>query len=247
MWWWKVIPPAVLLGKIIYDAVSEEKADKKRESPHVTIAELDQQIVFEERGHLEGRKILVVGRTGAGKSSLINMLYGSPVLSVGHIASTTRWVEGVRVELHDTNAVLVDTPGYGEVMTSNEYVDGLLNWAQKHKGDIVAVMLVVQADSKAHAEDKKILTRLLLEHPSLPVILVLSQVDKILPVREKLVDDEWPPRDNPDQPKAKHIEAKIREVCRQFGIPPDSIAPSSADADSYNRRGLLDLMAGCVD
>ena len=122
MWWVLIIPPAVWLGKIIYDAMTSEEPTKHEEPlAGQSKARARRRVVFEERGDLEGKKIVVIGRTGAGKSSLINMLYGKSVLAVGPVASTTRWIEGVRVNLGPREAILVDTPGYGEIMTAEDY------------------------------------------------------------------------------------------------------------------------------
>src|SRR5262249_13133738 len=51
------------------------------------------------RGEFGLDAVLVVGSSGAGKSSLINLVKGEPVCPVNAVASTTRWLQGVRVIL----------------------------------------------------------------------------------------------------------------------------------------------------
>jgi len=238
MWWVLIIPPAVWLGKAIYDVVTS----KEEPHPRSRRRSARPRVVFEERGDLDGKKVVVIGRTGSGKSSLINMLHGKPVLAVGPIASTTRWIEGVRVGLGGREVVLVDTPGYGEVLTAGEYASGLRNWLRKHKSDISLVLLVIQADSKAHAEDKRILAQIVGDNPLVPVLIVLSQVDKLLPVRADLEGREWSPRRRSASLKSRHIDEKVREICEQFEFKEKSVSPASADGTPFNRRTLLKLI-----
>ncbi len=242
--WWVIVPAGVWLAKLIYDEVTSEKTKKHKDSSSgKRKRQVRPQVVFEERGDLEGRKVVVIGRTGAGKSSLINMLHGTPVLAVGPVLSTTRWIEGVRVDLGRADAVFVDTPGYGEIMTADDYASGLIHWVRQHKSEIGMVLLVIQADSKAHAEDKRILERIVRECPQARAVVVLSQVDKLLPVRQPLDGTGWSPKKRRATLKNKHIAEKIQEVCEQFGIESSSVAPAAADGSAFNRRKLLRLIA----
>lgn len=243
MWWILIIPPAAWLGKIIYDAMTSEDANKQQDWSSTTRKpSQNQRVVFEERGDLTGRKVVMVGRTGAGKSSLINMLHGNSVLATGSVASTTRWVEGARTMVGGREAVLVDTPGYGEVLTAKQYADRLAHWFNRHRGEISLVVLVIQADAKAHAEDKRILTRLLKGNANLPFVLVLTQVDKLPPVREPLRGKSWSPRSRSASLKNKHIAEKIEEICAQFCVGKGYVAPAAAEGLAFNRNKLLKLI-----
>jgi len=242
VYWLFWVIPGYILWKVLS---SDEQETLKRGKSKKRARKV---VTFEERGDLEGPKVIVIGRTGAGKSSFINMLYGEPVLAVGPVASTTRWVEGVRVDFKHSNAVLVDTPGYGEIMTSEDYSSGLVHYVRKHKKEVRLVILIIQADSKAHAEDKRILSKIIQEHPKTKAIIVLSQVDKMRPIREQLEGSEWPLKIKRDATlKNKNIKKKINEISKQFGFEPNSITPSASDEFQFNRRKVLKLIENSLN
>ena len=74
------------------------------------------------------------------------------------------------------------------------------------------------------------------------MLIVLSQVDKLLPVRTRLEGREWSPKRQSASLKSRHIAEKVREICKQFGFKEESISPASADGTPFNRRTLLKLI-----
>src|ERR1700722_18515976 len=113
MWWvvWPVGVAAAAVAKYLYDEYTKEVSissyntaagsayGSTSESGTSNSAPRPSLVM---RGSFDGASILVIGRTGAGKSSLINMVNNNQVLSVGAVGATTRWLEGVPTRLGST-------------------------------------------------------------------------------------------------------------------------------------------------
>lgn len=243
MWWVLIIPPAIWIGKKIVDALQEEPATAtSQRTPPARAARAARPPSFHERGDLFGPKVVVIGRTGAGKSSLINMLVERDALAVGPVGSTTRWIEGVRGKVAGKTVIFVDTPGYGEAHTANNYRARLVNSVRKHAASLKMILLVLQADAKAHAEDRLILGRILAAVGQVPVAIILNQVDKILPVRRAFAARTWPAERRKKTLKSRHVSEKLAEVCRQFELDPECVEPSVSAHDAFNRSRILQLI-----
>ena len=228
------VPPVVWGIKKIYDLLSEDDSPPSLPPPPSYPS-------LPIRGHFTGDCILVMGRTGAGKSSLINMLKEENVLPTGDIGSTTRYLEGVSVDLGLRTMTFVDSPGIGEALTNSDYHDGIKEWFSKNHSQVRCLLLVLQADSKAHADDKRLVDALQVVSRK-PLIIALNQVDKIKPVRTEFSCDCWEEEQKRSSPKSRSVREKINEVARQFALPTDNglIAPVVAENGfRFNRTGLV--------
>ena len=239
---WPVIfiPPVVWGIKKIYDLLSEEEFPPPRPSS----SRRPPCPPLPTKGRFTSDCILAIGRTGAGKSSLINMLKGQPVLQTGVTASTTRWLEGVSVDLGPRTATFVDSPGIGEALTSSEYHDGIKSWFSQNRHKVRCLLLVLQADAKAHADDKRLVDALRSVSRK-PLIIALNQVDKVKPAREEFAYESWEEEQQRASLKNRHVREKINEVARQFGLPGDSgrIVPVVSEAEfKFNRTGLVQVI-----
>jgi small GTP-binding protein len=248
--WWLLLPAAAIVGKVVYDALTKEEKPSYTPPAYIpptytppayTPPVAPRQVHFDVRGDFEGKSVLVIGRTGAGKSSLINMLRGEQVLEVGVIGSTTRWIEGVPCCFDNQKVTLVDSPGVGEAYTNDEYNRGIEEWFAKSSGSVACILLVIQADSKAHSEDKRLLDSLVCISVK-PIIIALNQSDKITPIRESFTCDDWETDTLSRSEKGRHITDKIAETARQFGYlhDPIHIVPvASASGAYFNRTAMI--------
>lgn len=237
-----LIPPVVWGIKKIYNLWSEEESPPPRPSSL-------RRPPLPTKGRFTGDCVLVIGRTGAGKSSLINMLKEEEVLPTGDIGSTTRWLEGVSVDLGLRTLTFVDSPGIGEALTDSDYHHGLQGWFSKNHSQVRCLLLVLQADSKAHADDKRLIDALQGVSPK-PLVIALNQVDKVKPVREAFAYESWEKEQHRASLKNRHVREKINEVARQFGLPDDNgrIVPVVSEAGyEFNRTALVQVIrAACL-
>ena len=263
MWWviWPAGAAVIWIIKKILDSRrksreaienSYRESRKAKKERRQAKRQRARRVTLEERGSFDGDKILLIGRTGSGKSSLINMVKGERVVDVGHINSTTKWLEGVPAFLETSRVVFVDTPGIGEAFTSEDYHAGILDWYERNVETVTTILLVIQADAKAHADDRRLLDALRVVPVRKRVIIALNQVDKVMPVRRRFVSEDWETesrRADANSEKIANIEEKIvllrddqfKKVC-------DAVIPVVCEPGYYfNHRALISALSDSVD
>ncbi|MGZ5602253.1 MAG: GTPase family protein [Methylobacter sp.] len=168
-------------------------------------------------------RILVLGQTNAGKSSLINTLFRIKKAETDVIPST----EGITSYLLERpgleTAIILDCEGYGS--------DDYQRWFAKASEEITRsdiILLAISATNAARDPDKKMLQAIqncfeLKDKGSLPpVVVALTHVDQLRPIRE------WhPPYDvmNPSSTKAQAIRLVMDTITTELGLNIDRIAP----------------------
>ena len=156
-------------------------------------------------------QIMFIGRTGAGKSSLINTLFNEQIAEVNLLPNTAeikqyQWQTSIGEKLY-----LYDTPGYEQV-DRPEYQQQIIDYSE----DVDLILLLNPALDPALEVDLQIVKQL----PTIPLITVITQVDRLRPVRE------WQPPYNwltGDAPKEKSIREAVAyrqsilgEFCQMF-------------------------------
>ncbi|EKA1094681.1 GTPase family protein [Cronobacter sakazakii] len=120
----------------------------------------------------------IMGKTGAGKSSLCNALFAGEVSPVSDVAACTREPLRFRLLVGDRHMTLVDLPGVGESgARDNEYA--ALYREQLPRLDLV--LWLIKADDRALAVDEHFYHQVIGEAYRHKVLFVISQSDKVEP------------------------------------------------------------------
>ncbi|WP_231293085.1 GTPase family protein [Serratia symbiotica] len=126
----------------------------------------------------------VMGKTGAGKSSLCNTLFSSPPASVDAVKGCTRLAQQYKTSdgLHALN--IIDFPGIGETPTLDKiYVHLYQHWLNK----LDLIVWVLKADDRAWNDDIRCYRQLVSQGADpARFLFVLNQADKIEPCRARM-------------------------------------------------------------
>ncbi|QMJ05695.1 GTPase family protein [Citrobacter freundii] len=120
----------------------------------------------------------IMGKTGAGKSSLCNALFAGEVSPVSNVEACTREPLRFRLQVGDRYMTLVDLPGAGESsVRDTEYA--ALYREQLSRLDLV--LWLIKADDRALAVDEHFYHQVIGEAFRHKVLFVISQSDKTEP------------------------------------------------------------------
>ncbi|MDM2772729.1 GTPase [Citrobacter sp. Cpo126] len=195
---------------------------------HTLIKELSQLITYEP-------VIGIMGKTGAGKSSLCNALFRSEVCAVNAVEACTREPQCVRLRFGQHYLTLVDLPGVGESQSrDNEYRE--LYREQLPKLDMV--LWVLKADDRAFSIEEQFYQAILVQCGITmpPVLWILNQVDKVEP------SERWNWRSaTPSGTQLENIRRKQQVVAGQLGLQDDVIIPVSVKG-RYHLAHIVEQM-----
>jgi hypothetical protein len=185
----------------------------------------------------EPLRIVVLGRANAGKSSLINALFGRLTAATDVLPDTTPGLMSYRLERDGLAAALIiDTPGcdterLGDKVLKRVVLDAdLLLWVcAAHRPDRGAERATLDAVRAWQAER--------LDRRPPPLLVAVSHIDQLRPPRE------WqPPYDllDPRGIKAANIRAAVATVAADLAVPVATVIPVClAEGRIYNVADAL--------
>ena len=182
----------------IFTTETENLPDTKTQTLREIITQAESTVEVEQKPVT----ILLVGRTGAGKSSLINTLFQEDLAEVDVLPSTDRLQSYHYATAGDEKLTLWDTPGYEQV-SREDFRELVLDYATN--ADLL--LLVTPALDPALQMDVDFLKDIQVEVTDLPAIAIVTQVDRLRPIREWNPPYDW---QNGEKPK----ENSIREATK---------------------------------
>lgn len=123
----------------------------------------------------------IMGKTGAGKSSLCNALFQGEVSPVSDSRACTRHALTFRLSSGQHSILFVDLPGVGEnEERDRDYTALYQHWLPR----VDIVLWLFKADDRALAIDQRIYRTVIGERYRDKILFVLNQVDKLEPSHE---------------------------------------------------------------
>ncbi|MBD2430111.1 MULTISPECIES: GTPase family protein [Fischerella] len=210
--------------------VSPSPAPTKTQTLREILAQAEPVEVVEQKPV----NILLIGRTGAGKSSLINTLFQADLAEVDVLPSTDK-IQSYHWQAPEGEALrLWDTPGYEQV-NRNDLRTLVLDYA--NHADLL--LLVTPALDPALQMDVDFLRDMKEEVADLPAIAIVTQVDRLRPIREWQPPYDW---QWGERPKEVAIREATQYRAQQLGDFCNRVLPV-VTADSNTGRSAWGIDA----
>lgn len=204
-----------------------DRTEALPEAKTQTLREIITQAESTEEVEQKPVSILLVGRTGAGKSSLINTLFRQSLAEVDVLPSTDN-IKSYEYATAEAKLTLWDTPGYEQV-NREDFRDLVLDYV--HSADIL--LLLTPALDPALQMDVDFLEDIKAEIENLPTIAIVTQVDRLRPIREWNPPYDW---QNGENPKEKSIREATLYRAESLGDYCRLVLPIVTEDRSSNRQ-----------
>lgn len=190
-------------------------------------------------------KVAIMGKSGAGKSSLVNALFGETVSKVSDIGTGTKEVNYFDYE----GITLIDFPGLADLNKENEAQ--FLKMYKEELSDVDLTLWIIPANDRANAPDIAIYEQLLKpERERMPTMVILSKQDNVKTPRKKFWDDDdFKPTNKLDQV----ILEKENLLSREFDLSIRYISSVATEYDddtkayrSFNLDGLVNKIVSVL-
>ncbi|UXD26671.1 hypothetical protein FORC065_3950 [Yersinia enterocolitica] len=177
----------------------------------------------------------IMGKTGAGKSSLCNALFQGEVTPVSDVNACTRDVLRLRLSSGEHSLILVDLPGVGESEQRDSEYESLY---RRILPELDLILWVIKADDRAFSVDERFYRRVMTGYRQ-RVLFVVNQADKIEPSHE------WHVTGNAPSPhQLVNIEARLESI-RQLFSPHHPVCVVSARTE-WNLPSMVETMMRCL-
>lgn len=191
------------------------------------------RLVFSKLNEIIGYepRIGIMGKTGAGKSSLCNAIFKGEECPVSDVGACTREIKEIRIRFGKRSIYLVDIPGVGESAERDSEYEKLYRELMP-KLDLI--LWVIKGDDRAFSADEHFYKDVLLPAGGKgKTLFVLNQVDKIEPFRE------WDEQNCCPSPRQMaNITAKKDYINQCFGFTEYPIVAVAA-SEGYNITHLV--------